>query len=184
MGLGKEIQTYLEKNNMSIKKLSELSNVPYNTLYACIKRDSNSLSLPYFTSIIKIIYPMTDNEIKQACEKLESNAQTYNHFGDMYVDSEEKEAGQNELELLKANGVNYLEHLDEYITFLNSNGMHCSGEIASRYDSKNSYNLTTIEYKGKKYEVINDDLIIKRINLSIEAIDKIIENLVTSFKEI
>lgn len=110
-----------------------------------------------------------------------TDAYMYKTFGGALADHEDRKNGELAQKILQDEGINYLSNLDEYIPFLNSNGMSCHGEIYSHGDG---YDLTIIEYKGKKYEVHNDDLITKRIQLSKESIDKIIENLVTSFKEI
>jgi len=43
MGLGKRIERLLSEKSITIKELSEISDVSYNTIYAMIKRDSNKV---------------------------------------------------------------------------------------------------------------------------------------------
>lgn len=57
MGLGKAIEKELSTRRMTIKELSALADIPYNTLYACIKRDSDSLRMDYYLRILKIFQP-------------------------------------------------------------------------------------------------------------------------------
>ncbi len=43
MGLGKNIKSILDDKNMKVSELSKISGVPYGTLHAIIKRDSNGV---------------------------------------------------------------------------------------------------------------------------------------------
>lgn len=43
MGIGKRIDRLLSEKSMSLKELSELTEISYNTIYAIIKRDSNKV---------------------------------------------------------------------------------------------------------------------------------------------
>lgn len=43
MGIGKRIERLLSEKSMTLKELSERTDISYNTIYAIIKRDSNKV---------------------------------------------------------------------------------------------------------------------------------------------
>lgn len=55
MGLGQEIGNYLDKTGITIKELSQKTEIPYHTLYAAIQRDSSSMKIEYVKKIFNVL---------------------------------------------------------------------------------------------------------------------------------
>ena len=55
MAFGKELSDILHQENMTVKELAELADIPVTTLYSLIKRDNNTVNLDYVRRICDIL---------------------------------------------------------------------------------------------------------------------------------
>lgn len=90
MGTGYKIKELAELKEVNLKELSRRADVSYNTLYAIVQRDNESVRPDILTRIAKAldvsIYELLGIDRKEFLDK----AYTYETFGDSHPNKEEK----------------------------------------------------------------------------------------------
>lgn len=90
MGIGYKIKELAELKENNLKELSRKADVSYNTLYAIVQRDNESVRPDILTRIAKAldvsIYELLETDRKEFLDK----ACTYEAFGDFHPNKEEK----------------------------------------------------------------------------------------------
>ena len=71
MALGNEVEIAIKERNMTIRDLSDKTGISYNTLYAFIKRDSDTITATNLFKILDVLYPNEDstNELGSAIDR-------------------------------------------------------------------------------------------------------------------
>lgn len=63
MAFGQELSDILLEKNITVKELSELTDIPASTLYSLIKRDNNTVNLDYVNRICDVLGPNYANKL-------------------------------------------------------------------------------------------------------------------------
>ncbi|MDO9492479.1 helix-turn-helix transcriptional regulator [Acetobacterium sp.] len=97
MGVGKNIKKILDNKGMRVSELAELTGVPYGTLHAMIKRDSDGINLKTLQNIAEALglelseltrvdYPFKDNNLAKYREEMGLTAEELAEKLDMNID--------------------------------------------------------------------------------------------------
>ena len=103
--------------------MSRKADVSYNTLYAIVQRDNESVRPDILIKIASVLDVSVNQLLGISKEELSSKAYTYNVFGDIYTDEEEKKEGKTYSEIVKASDTSEsLSKIKEYLNMLNYRG--------------------------------------------------------------
>lgn len=82
MGLGKRLKDVLKKKNITVQRLSKMTGISANTLYAIIKRDNKSMQAENLINIARALNVSIDELFS---EDYDLDSRGYNSFREVFI---------------------------------------------------------------------------------------------------